>query len=122
MWDHDFTRPPQRSASTEMERRKAERIPCNGQTICRVLEPVKCRSNQVGVRDISLTGICLLLPSQFENGTKLTIEIENHYLHFVHRLSVCVQHNGIQLPNESWLHGCVFANPLPKEVLQVFTE
>lgn len=105
-----------------MERRKAERFPCNGDTICRVVDPVKCRSNQVGIRDISLTGICLLLPAQFENGTELNVEIENHQLHFVHRQTVLVQHNGIQLPNESWLHGCAFATPLPKEGLQVFTE
>jgi hypothetical protein len=122
MWDHDFAKPPQRSASTEMERRKSERLPCNGDTICRVLDPVKCRSSQVGIRDISLTGVCLLLPTQFETGAKLIIEIENHRLHFVHRQTVCVQHNGIQLPNESWLHGCGLAKPFPKEVLQVFTE
>jgi hypothetical protein len=90
--------------------------------VCRLTEPTEFRSNQVGIRDISQTGICLLLPAQFQTGKDLTIELENRRLRLTHRLTVRVQHNGIQLPNESWLHGCSFANRLPRQVLEAFTE
>src|SRR5258708_39193876 len=122
MWDHDFAMPDQSSASSEAERRGAKRFPCNGDMVSRLIEPSESRSSQVGIRDISQTGICLLLPAQFQTGTELTIELENRRLRFTHRLTVRGQHNGIQLPNESWLHGCSVANRLPRQVLEAFTE
>ncbi|MFL5244677.1 MAG: hypothetical protein ACJ8FY_21455 [Gemmataceae bacterium] len=122
MWDHDFASPPVPSVSSEVDRRGAERFACDSDLVCRIIEPLKYRSNQVGIRDISRTGICLLLSSQFQTGTELAIELENHRLRFTHRLPIRVQHNGIQLPNESWLHGCAFGKVLPKEVLEVFSE
>src|SRR5262249_47662728 len=122
MWDDDCAMAPKQSSASQIERRRAERLSCNGDMICRLIEPVKYRSNQVGIRDISLSGICLLLPAQFDTGAELTIELINRQLRFMYRLSIRVQHNGIQLPNESWLHGCAFTKALPKQVLEAFTE
>lgn len=122
MWDPDFLAPPDWRVAGEMERRSAERFPPNSSTVCRVLDPIKCTSNQVGIRDLSSSGISLVLASQVEIGTLLHLELELRTLRFVHRLTAKVQHNGIQLPNESWLHGCVFAKPLPERVVEAFTQ
>src|SRR5258708_20213869 len=99
MWDHDFAMPDQSSASSEAERRGAERFPCNGDMVCRLIEPSESRSSQVGIRDISQTGICLLLPAQFQTGTELTIQLENPRLPFTHPLTFRVHPNAIPLPN-----------------------
>lgn len=62
--------------------------------------------------NISTTGIAVLLEEQFASGTVLEILIQ-HKQHQVERRLCCeVKHSEIRYPNEAWLHGCEFLEPL----------
>jgi hypothetical protein len=103
------------------ERRVAVRYPGNPDASCHAYAP------SVGlypgwVRDISTTGIALLLPCEFEPGAPLTLELENPALGLVRVVPARVVHS-IAVPlDDRWLHGCVFDEPLTEEELRAFAE
>jgi hypothetical protein len=70
------------------------------------------------VRNISCSGIALLLRRRFEPGTDLNIELETK-AGWPRRLSVRVIH-ATQDSNDRWIIGCAFATPLSREELQDF--
>jgi hypothetical protein len=103
------------------ERRVAVRYPGHPDASCQAYAP------SVGiysgwVRDISATGIALLLPCEFEPGIQLTLELENAAQGVVRVVPARVVHAIAVPPDDRWLHGCAFEQPLTDEELRAFAE
>jgi hypothetical protein len=102
-----------------MEQRVAVRYPANPESMCQVLDPKSGQPWPAWVRDVSLTGICLLLEPHFEPGQRLPLEVHNPGKQFFRRIVIEVKHSDILCPNDAWLHGCAFERPLSEEELLV---
>ena len=74
------------------------------------------------VRDISATGIALLVPCEFEPGAALTLELENSDRGVSRVVRARVVHALEVPPDRRWLHGCAFERPLTAEELLAFAE
>ena len=103
------------------ERRVAVRYPGNPDAACRAYTP-SAGVYTAWVRDISATGIALLLPSEFEPGALLTLELENADQGVSCVLRARVVHALEVPPDGHWLHGCAFEKPLTAEELYAFAE
>ncbi len=103
------------------ERRVAVRYPGNPDAVCRAYAPA-AGVYTAGVRDISATGVALLLPCEFDPGALLTIELENDAQGVGRVLRASVVHV-IEVPTDRrWLHGCAFERPLTDEELRAFAD
>jgi|SRR6516164_5472589 hypothetical protein len=98
-------------------RREARQI-CHEATACRFLDERSGTWKPAGVRDLSSGGICLLLEKRRAVGTALTVELTNRARGLSRRLLAQVRHADICCPNDAYLHGCLFLEPLPKADLQ----
>ncbi len=107
--------------TARVERRESERLRCNQDTDCRLLGRPDDRPLAAWVRDLSATGISLLLPRRFAPGAILAIALENVSQRFLRRYLVRVIHT-VEFPNGDWLHGCSFALPLDDDDLRVLRE
>ncbi|HZU35116.1 MAG TPA: PilZ domain-containing protein [Gemmataceae bacterium] len=100
------------------ENRLAPRSSCQPTVTATVVSPDGAEITPVWVRDLSATGIGLVLPRQFDAGTILTVQLHNGRQFRAPRLPVRVIHADIELPHEAWLHGCAFLHPLDAHVIQ----
>jgi len=109
------------NAARQRERRVAVRFPGNPDTACHAYAPTD-GIYSAWVRDISATGIALLIGCEFKPGSRLTLELQNAdqgvgcflQAHVVHVMEVP--------PEKRWLHGCEFERPLTDEELHAFAE
>jgi hypothetical protein len=103
------------------ERRVAVRYPGNPDAACRAYSP-SAGVYTAWVRDISATGVALLVPCEFEPGALLTLELENAGQGVSCVLQARVVHVLEVPPDRRWLHGCAFERPLTAEELHAFAE
>jgi hypothetical protein len=105
-----------------LERRIAVRYPASRDTSCQTADPVSRNRFPAWVRDISATGIALLVEKHFPPETWFTVELDNPRQGVAVQLQARVVHT-IEMPNDyCWLHGCAFERPLRKEELQAFID
>jgi hypothetical protein len=103
------------------ERRVAVRYPGNTDAACRAYSP-SAGVYTAWVRDISATGVALLISCEFEPGALLTLELENSDRGVSRVLQARVVHALEVPPAGRWLHGCAFESPLTDEELHAFAE
>jgi hypothetical protein len=97
------------------ERRAAVRYPCTLASSCHTLTSRREDAWTATVKDISLTGIGLLLGRRFEPGILLAVELPAEgapQLLLVRVVHTRSQGEGI------WLIGCELVNPLTEDELQ----
>jgi hypothetical protein len=103
------------------ERRVAVRYPGNPDAACRAYCPA-AGVYTAWVRDISATGVALLVPCEFEPGARLTLELDNALAGVSTTVRARVVHALEVPPDGRWLHGCAFDKPLSAEELRAFAE
>jgi hypothetical protein len=103
------------------DRRGAVRTPCPDGIGCLWLsEPG--REIPVGIRDISASGISVLLPSPFPAGTVLLLRFQNSQGSFSCERVARVVSEPICCPNDAWVHGCQFDTSLtPNDLARLIT-
>lgn len=106
--------------AAELERRRAPRCEADADVCCTVREPNTGRWLLTAIRDISVSGIALLADQPFEPGQLLTIELRNDRSGWARKYLIEVCHADICYPNDDWLHGCRFAQPLGDEELRLW--
>jgi serine/threonine protein kinase len=105
------------------ERRVSVRYPCEVETECHhdtslhSGTPELQESWEAAVKDLSLTGIGLILNRRFEPGSVLTVQIDSTDGQFSKTLEMIV--NRVKrAARECWFLGCTFSHPLDKEELR----
>jgi hypothetical protein len=109
--------PPRSAARAEC--RVWERHSCDLQTSC---QPIAARADKdlmwpATLRDLSVSGIGLVLGRRFERGAGLVIEIPGSADTPADSLLARVVHT-TGLPDGRWLLGCVFVSPLSDDELR----
>lgn len=108
-------------SASSRERRVAVRYPGNPDAACRAYAP-SAGVYPAWVRDISATGVALLVACEFEPGAVLTLELENP----TRGVSIVVKARVVHVlevpPDRRWLHGCAFERPLTDDELRAFAE
>jgi serine/threonine protein kinase len=111
------------SRSPESERRVSVRYPCSLQTQCNrnnsihLDEIARQDSWEATIQDLSAEGIGLLVNRRFERGTILTVDLRGSKHGFERSMELRVT-RVTRATRGSWLHGCVFAEPLSKTELR----
>jgi hypothetical protein len=103
------------------ERRLAIRYAGHPDAACRAYAP-SAGIYTAWIRDISSTGVSLLMACQFEPGALLTLELENRAEGVTTFLHALVVHAMEVPPDGRWLHGCALERPLTDEELYAFAE
>ena len=116
-----FLESTQLARTARMEQRAAVRYSGNPDTCCQLLNAAASEWRPAWVRDISATGINVLLEQRFEPGTRLVIELENNLTRQLSRLEVIVIHS-IECPNGDWFHGGAFSRDLTEQELRAFVQ
>ena len=109
---------PQNPATVE-KRRKANRHPVNFSTTLGVADAASDESWHAQIMDISLGGLCLQIPRRFEPNTLISVFLPDEQTgQKTSRLvRICWIKN---MPDKSWLHGCIFVNPLKHQEVDRF--
>ncbi len=94
------------------DRRRATRLEVRAGVCATVFDAMTGRSWPSAIRDISLTGIALLMEQTFAVGQLLGVELRHAESNRVRNYLVEVRHSDICCPNDSYLHGCRFVEPL----------
>jgi hypothetical protein len=97
------------------DRRAAERFPVNANVSCPFLSPVAENFGQVKIKDISMSGIGLVVSRRVEPGTLLAILLENPARSFKKLVLVQVIH-AVPLTG-GFLLGGTFSTPLTYQEL-----
>jgi hypothetical protein len=113
--------PPKSGAAARHDRRVAVRYPGNPDAACHASAPA-AGTYPAWVRDISATGVALLIEREFEPGTELTIALANPEQGVTRLLRAHVVHALEVPPHGRWLHGCAFACELSEAELRAFGE
>ena len=108
-------------AAMHSERRVAVRYPGHPEATCQAYAPA-AGVYSAGVRDISATGVALLIGSEFQPGSLLTLELENTEQGVGCFVRARVIHVIEVPPEKRWLHGCAFERPLTRAELHAFAE
>lgn len=116
---------PSRPDSEEtpgIERRIRARFSSNLETFC---QPGTGRLENfwwtARVRDISSSGIGLILHRRFDPGTVLAVELQNNAQSIAVTIQARVMH--VKAMGEGdWVHGCAFNQPLPEPDLKQLLE
>lgn len=106
---------------SQCERRAAVRFGGGPATECQAVDPRGGEPLPGWVRDLSTSGVAVVIDRAFTPGTWLILELENTHEGASLRLRACVVH-AIQLPNDHWLHGCAFERELAPHELHAFIE
>jgi len=114
--------PPKAGATgARHDRRIAVRYAGNPETDCHAsVSPGG--SHPAWVRDISASGVALLMARAVAPGTDLTLVLENASLGVTRLLRARVVHALEVPPNGYWLHGCSFERTLTDPELRAFAE
>lgn len=109
----DPSNPPAGSA----ERREAERFPPELTPACHVGSPNLPESMRAIVRDLSATGIGLLVNQSVKSGTVLLLSLETVDRRLTRALPARVMHSS-PVADGHWLVGCQFVRRLGEAELQ----
>jgi hypothetical protein len=102
------------------DRRRATRLePCAG-VRAMVFDAMTGQSWSAAIRDISQSGIALLVDQAFTVGQLLGLELKLDERRLVRNYLVEVRHSDICCPNDSYLHGCQFVEPLREEEWRIW--
>jgi hypothetical protein len=101
------------------ERRASVRHLSGAEVVCHLPNPVGTEANEAWVRDISRTGINILLERRFEPGNLLVLELTSRDQAISSQLILRVVHT-IECPNGHWLHGAAFLRELSEAELRAF--
>jgi len=111
--------PTRTQATPAIERRISTRYPCNLATSCRVMAFVVGERIAVRVRNISATGISLIVSQPVDPGTRFTVELQSTTRNVSCELEVrvvyCIDH-----PNGESILGGRFAQQLPEDEMRIF--
>jgi hypothetical protein len=108
-------------AATSVNRRVAQRHPAAGKVSC---HPACGRNGELWsgtLRDISRTGIGLLLPRRWEKGTILLLKLDAIRGGGPRTLCACVMHSTPH-PEEGFVVGCSHGGELSEDEIQAFAE
>jgi hypothetical protein len=101
----------------DKKHRAAPRLPFSPDIPCQVFDSPTGQQWPAWVRDISTSGISLLLEPQLQIGAIIIVEMrlpgDNRFL----RKQAEVRHSEICFPNNAYLHGCSFLEPVSEEEL-----
>ena len=103
----------------EIKSRVRERHAVGLSTTCQVQGETDQRGCPAQIRDVSQSGVGLVLERRFEPGTELDFEVPETAQNLPGRLPVRVVHASA-LPGGKWLHGCEFVRPLNDQELPRF--
>ena len=106
-----------RTLQAELERRRAERYPCDLQPSWRVLGRPSGESWSGLVHDISMTGISLRVPCWMKPGTVLMVRMHGSTEKLSRPMPMRVMHATAQ-PDGEWVIGGMFVRPLTDEDLR----
>jgi serine/threonine protein kinase len=115
--------PTNRPGPSGENRRVSVRYPCSLETHCDLQISVHPEETELQdrweatVRDLSVSGIGLLLPRRFEPGTNLTVDLRADAGGAGRSLEMRVARARRVAPGQ-WLLGCTFATPLGKDELR----
>ncbi len=101
---------PSRAFAT-VERRSYSRFPCGQSAFCRANQPRDYIFWTAQARDISATGIRLVLGHRFEPGTMLAVELLSPHQNMAREVAARVIY-ATDLGGSGWVIGCEFANHL----------
>ncbi len=102
---------PSRGQVSPADRRGAERYPCDLQPFWRIVGGEQVDSPPARVRDVSLTGIGLLVQQPIKPGTVLVIKLQTRDQRLSRPLPARVMHATPQAAGD-WLVGCQFIRKL----------
>ena len=97
------------------DHRRAPRLEAHVAVHCTIFDAATGQSWPAAIRDVSVTGIALLAVQTFEVGAVLGIKLRHSDRGVVRNYLVEVRHSDICCPNDSYLHGCRFVEPLREE-------
>jgi hypothetical protein len=109
---------PDGSPVTPDERREAERFLPEPSSICRVVSDVQDEVARATVRDLSATGIGLLVRKPIKPGSVLILNLEVRECRLPRPLPVRVMH-AAPAAEGNWLVGCQFVRRLSEPELQI---
>lgn len=99
------------------ERRVAVRYHSTLKGCCQTLSVQRESSWQATVRNVSASGIGLILERRFERGVLLTVELNDRDGH-PHLILARVRH-ATALPEGGWLIGCSLLDPLSEDEIRL---
>lgn len=109
----------QPSEPTGIERRVATRYPCSLMTSCRLLAAVRGGASPARVRNISATGISLVIGRNFDPGDLLAIELKHTTRNVARTLQVrvvyCIEH-----PSGESILGGRFVQTMNSDEMKLF--
>lgn len=117
---HELMRPdePETEKSKVVERRATARVVCDRFARIRSKDELECRDEFARVRDISGTGLCLILEREIPENTLLVIEP----LHECGAASLLVRVLWSVEENGERLHECALPNRLTADQLQIWVQ
>lgn len=99
------------------EHRNAIRFKSQTEVYCFVSSSSSYDSWPGWIFNLSTSGIAVLLEVNFAAGSIIDIQLENQHHDLVRRVKAEVKHSAIRFPNDTWLHGCVFLEPISADDL-----
>jgi hypothetical protein len=116
-----FSRPPAPgcAVAVDVDRRLYVRRLASMQATCRPADDIDHSSFIARVRDISRSGVGLLLPGPIDSGTLLSIDFPAIEGRAPYTVLATVLHVA-SVPNGEWAAGCVFACELSEDDVQSF--
>lgn len=110
--------PPEPEKSKVVERRAVARAVCDRLARIKTVDDNECHDAFARVRDISGTGLCLILEHEMPENTLLAIEP----LHDCGAASLLARVMWSVEENGSWLHECILPNRLTADHLQLWVQ
>lgn len=106
---------------SKAERRASVRYQCDPESFshdnsCRPITASKRESWPATVRDLSTSGIGIIINRRFEPGTLLSVDLEDADHTAQRSLLVRVMRAAQEAP-DSWVHGCAFTHPMSEAEL-----
>lgn len=102
-------------AAKHSDYRAAPRRAFKPDILCHVIHVASNGRWPAWVRDVSVTGISVLVEPRFEPGTPFILDLRTLDGSFSRQLTAEVKHSAICFPNNCWLHGCVFEKSLGED-------
>jgi hypothetical protein len=108
-------------SASKAERRASVRYQCDPDSFsmdnsCRPITAPRRESWPASVRDLSTSGIGIIVNRRFEPGTLLTVDLEDVDRTAHRSLLVRVMRTAQEAPN-GWVHGCAFTHPMSEAEL-----
>jgi len=103
--------------TSTLDRRAIVRYAWTQESSCHLTTGSRRESHWARIQDLASQGIGLLMSQSFPAGTVLRVELHNLNEGYARTLLARVAHSTDQ-GDDTWLVGCVFADPLSDEEVQ----